>query len=111
MEELWLEEGRSPLFQGLLQVAVGLYHHWNGNVSGSIKLFTQGLDKLQQYPEHVHGIDLGKLLADSREYLSKLHRIQEEPFDSYDLDIVVTDPELAALVEQMRLDPPKHDED
>lgn len=111
MEELWLEEGRSPLFQGLLQVAVGLYHHWNGNVSGSIKLFTQGLDKLQQYPEHVHGIDLGKLFADSREYLSKLHRIREEPFDSYDLDIVVTDPELAALVEQMRLDPPKHDED
>ncbi|WP_409345776.1 DUF309 domain-containing protein [Paenibacillus sp. MBLB4367] len=110
MEELWLEEGRSPLFQGLLQVAVGLYHHWNGNVSGSIKLFTQGIDKLQQYPEQVHGIDLGKLLEDSRHYLAKLHRIREEPFASYDLDIVILDPALDELVEQLRLDPPRHEE-
>lgn len=110
MEELWLEEGRSPLFQGLLQVAVGLYHHFNGNVSGSIKLFSQAIDKLQHYPAVQHGIDLGKLLAESREYLEKLHSIGDVPFAAYDLDIAILDPELGKLLEEMKVNPPTHEE-
>src|SRR6476660_9740070 len=77
MEELWLEEGRSPLYQGLLQIAVGLYHHANGNVSGSIKLFSAGLDKLAPYPVDSLGIDLGRLINESTTYVTKLHRIKE----------------------------------
>ena len=62
MEELWLEEGRNPLYQGLLQVAVGLYHHHNGNTSGSKKLLTLALEKLMAYPEEALGINLGRLI-------------------------------------------------
>jgi uncharacterized protein len=92
MEELWLEEGRAPLYQGLLQIAVGLYHHWNGNVGGSIKLFSQGIDKLQHFPSPILGIDLAKILVESKIYVSKLHHIDTEPFEFYDLTIELVDP-------------------
>lgn len=110
MEELWLEEGRSPLYQGLLQVAVGLYHHANGNVSGSIKLFSAGLDKLAPYPALTLGIDLGQLIQDSQAYLTKLQRIEAEPFAPYDLDIHILDDELDELLVELRLQPPQHEE-
>lgn len=92
MEELWLEEGRKPLYQGLLQIAVGLYHHWNGNVGGAIKLFSQGIDKLQHFPSPTLGIDLTRLLDESRLYVQKLHNMAVEPFEFYDLNIVLVDP-------------------
>lgn len=111
MEELWLEEGRSPLYQGLLQVAVGLYHHANGNVSGSIKLFSAGLDKLAPYPAHTLGIDLERLIRDSGEYLNKLLRIENEPFTPYDLDIHILDDELSELLAEVKLHPPQHEEE
>lgn len=111
MEELWLEEGRSPLYQGLLQVAVGLYHHANGNVSGSIKLFSAGLDKLAPYPEHTLGIDLERLVRDSGAYLAKLRHIDEEPFAPYDLDIHIIDVELGELLAKLKLHPPLQDEE
>jgi len=110
MEELWLEEGRSPIFQGLLQIAVGLYHYRNGNVSGSIKLFNQGIAKLEKEPEQLYGINLGKLVEESRVYVEKLLRLEESPFDFYDLDIEIQDPELATRVEELVENPPRHDE-
>jgi predicted metal-dependent hydrolase len=46
MEELWLEERRDKFYQGLLQVAVGLYHfRWN-NLKGSVLLFEGAVEKL-----------------------------------------------------------------
>jgi predicted metal-dependent hydrolase len=110
MEELWLEEGRSPLYQGLLQVAVGLYHHFNGNMSGAVKLFTAAVEKLEPYPDDTGGIALGKLLRDSKAYLAKLLVIAQEPFDPYDLDIELTDPELIRLVDTLKEHPPVHEE-
>jgi predicted metal-dependent hydrolase len=110
MEALWLEEGRNPIFQGLLQIAVGLYHHRNGNVSGSIKLFSQGIAKLEAQPGILHGIRLQKLVEDARVYVEKLNRLEEEPFEFYDLDIEVTDPVLEDLVEEMKLNPPEKEE-
>jgi predicted metal-dependent hydrolase len=110
MEELWLGEGRSPLYQGLLQVAVGLYHHRNGNVNGAIKLFGQAIDKLERYPEDALGIDLKQLLVDSHDYLFKLQRIEHAPFEFYDLNITVLDPMLVELVEGIRQHPPTSDE-
>lgn len=94
MEELWLEEGRKPLYQGLLQIAVGLYHHWNGNVGGSIKLFSQGIDKLQHFTSPILGIDLALIVEESRIYVHKLFKIADEPFEFYDLNLVLVDPNL-----------------
>ncbi|TVY04142.1 DUF309 domain-containing protein [Cohnella terricola] len=61
MEELWLENGRSSLLQGLLQAAVGLHHWDNGNRSGAVKLMKASLDKLGGYPDEMLGLDLRSL--------------------------------------------------
>lgn len=102
MEELWLEEGRSPLYQGLLQVAVGLYHARNDNISGAVKLLNQALDKLPHYPDHKLGIDLDEVVRQCRVYVEQLERSSGsgEPFSYYDLDIAITDPALALLVDE-----------
>lgn len=107
MEHLWLEEGRSPLYQGMLQVAVGLHHHQNNNISGAIKLFSAGIQKLKQYPEVVDqlGIDLQELIHLSENYVQGLEQSGEQwvfrPFK-----ITVTDPTLDKHIEELRLDPP-----
>jgi uncharacterized protein len=101
MEELWIEEGRDPLYQGLLQVAVGLYHARNDNVSGAIKLFTQALDKLTRYPEHQLGIDLSLLIEESRMYVERLRLNEESPFPFEDITIIITDPVLAQAVSKL----------
>ncbi|MFH5185452.1 DUF309 domain-containing protein [Paenibacillus sp. TAB 01] len=107
MEELWLEEGRAPLYQGLLQVAVGLYHYRNGNLSGAVKLFTAAVQKLEPRREQQGtGIDLGRLVDDSKRYLERLERAVEQPFAFYDLDIAILDPQLEERVEELRRDPP-----
>lgn len=111
MEELWMEEGRNPLHQGLLQAAVALYHHRNGNVGGAIKLFEQAIEKLQFYPAITMGIDLGRLLADAETYLEKLRRIEAEPFECYDLDIAIVHSELRAMVEELKQFPPIKQDD
>ncbi|AZN42216.1 DUF309 domain-containing protein [Paenibacillus albus] len=64
MEELWLEEGRNLLYQGLLQAAVGLHHWRNDNFSGAVKLFNQALQKLEHYPDAEKGLDLRQLRSD-----------------------------------------------
>ncbi|MCY9515078.1 DUF309 domain-containing protein [Paenibacillus apiarius] len=89
MEELWLEEGRKPLLQGLLQVAVGLYHFQNGNHRGAIKLLEAALDKLNLYPEYIMGIHLEKLRLDAGETLALLRRSPVlPPFSGLTIDIV-----------------------
>jgi predicted metal-dependent hydrolase len=100
MEELWLEEGRDLFYQGLLQVAVGLYHHENNNITGSIKLFEGGISKLLNYPDEILGIDIGKLKNESTDYLKKLYRIDQEPFNFYPLTIEVLDDHLIHLINE-----------
>jgi len=114
LEELWLKEARSLLYQGLLQVAVGLYHHRNGNLGGAIKLFAGALTKLTPYPPDALGIDLDKLRLESQAYYHGLVQAAAEgdparyPF--YDLNLTVMDPELAAAVQELTLNPPpKHE--
>jgi len=75
MEELWLEEARHPLLQGLLQAAVGLHHWHNGNVAGAVKLMNQALRKLDGYPETALGLDLAELRS---RMVESLHVLEEQ---------------------------------
>lgn len=88
MEELWLEEGRSPLLQGLLQASVGLYHWDNGNLSGAVKLMTAALDKLNIYADIALGLDLLALRLDLERSLKALSlRPLDAPFEAFLLRI------------------------
>ena len=64
LEELWLERDRDPLYKGLLQIAVGLYHYRNGNLRGGLLMLQSSLDLLAPYPESMLGIQLEALKED-----------------------------------------------
>lgn len=97
MEELWLEEGRHPLLQGLLQAAVGLHHWHNDNFTGAVKLTEAGLAKLSAYADVVLGLDVARLRGEMETTLALLSdRPADAPFRAYEL--VVTDERLAEAV-------------
>ncbi|MEX2104338.1 MAG: DUF309 domain-containing protein, partial [Bacilli bacterium] len=98
MEELWLEDGRNLFYQGLLQIAVGLYHFRNDNVSGSIKLFFAGIKKLEHYDDVLLGINVNRIRNDSSIYVHKLSNYEKESFSFYDLNIEVVDEKLNTLI-------------
>lgn len=100
MEELWLEEGRNPFYQGLLQVAVGLFHFRRENINGAKKLFASALSKLQPYPDRYMGIDLGRLRREVEEYLERLKNYESQPFAFYDLNISIIDEELRKRIQK-----------
>lgn len=99
LEELWLERERDPLYKGLLQVAVGLYHFRNSNLIGGIKMLHSAADQLEHYPPLTLGIELGVLTEQVRFYAEKLEKFQSSPFPYYDLTITIVDPELQLAVE------------
>ncbi|PTX60261.1 hypothetical protein C8P63_10925 [Melghirimyces profundicolus] len=102
LEALWMEEGRDPLYQGLLQAAVGLYHHRNGNVNGARKLFRAALEKLTNEPGDSLGIDLAGFRQQAEHYLNRLERAEAEPVSFHDLNIRILDPELERRLKEMR---------
>lgn len=99
LEELWLRLDREPLYKGLLQIAVGLFHFRNGNVVGGGKMLHSAARQLESYPADSLGIDLSRLRTEVREYAERLDRYEEQPFEYYDLDIRLLDPSLIRAVE------------
>jgi len=106
LEELWLEEGRNPIYQGLLQVAVGLYHFRNENISGAIKLFQGAVEKLKGTGHIVLGIHMDLIVSEVEAYVGKLQNYDASPLAFYDLTIKIADNELEQLVQQCVKHPP-----
>lgn len=98
MEQLWLEEGRKPLLQGLLQVAVGLHHFKNDNRTGAIKLLEAALHKLYPYPNIIMGIQLQQLREDIEGMLNELKNNEYTLPPFRDMTIQIVDRELEQCI-------------
>ncbi len=74
LEALWIEAGEpeKQFYQGILQVAVGLYHLGNHNWRGAVILLGEGLNRLRRYPDIYGGIDLEPFLAEAYAILTLL---------------------------------------
>jgi predicted metal-dependent hydrolase len=76
LEALWHD---APLpernfYQGLLQVAVGLYHRDQQNLPGAMLLLGEGIGRLRRYlPEH-SGVDTEQLVRSATALLAALQR-------------------------------------
>lgn len=99
LEELWLAKNREPLYKGLLQVAVGLFHFRRGNIRGSLKMLQSAADKLQNYQDDSLGINLAGLKEDLRQLIGRLDPDSAEPVPYYDLTIQIIDSELGRAVD------------
>lgn len=60
--------------QGLIMVAVGMYHIAAENYKGAINVLEKGLTRLEPFVPEKHGLDLEGLCAASRRVLEKARR-------------------------------------
>lgn len=100
LEELWLASDREPVYKGLLQVAVGMYHFRNQNLRGAQLMLSSAIQILEPYPEQILGIELGLLLSSCRNALEKLQQTKQSPVPYHDYTIVISDEELEEAVYQ-----------
>jgi predicted metal-dependent hydrolase len=64
LEDVWRAApvAEKKFFQGLIQIAVALHHHGNGNVVGARSVLRRAFRNLSLYPEGFGGIDAAGLL-------------------------------------------------
>ena len=68
LEAIWMHEPGPirRLYQGLLQIGVGLYHLHNGNYRGTVNLLGSGIAYLEPFAPLCNGVCLDPLLAQAR---------------------------------------------
>lgn len=80
LEALWIEatEPQKTFYQGILQIAVGIYHLSNSNWRGAVILLGEGINRLRRYPDSYSGIDVDELLSQSVVLLKTLQETGAE---------------------------------
>lgn len=80
LEALWIEatEPQKTFYQGILQIAVALYHLGNANWRGAVILLGEGINRLGRYPATFSGIDVDELLSQSAALLTALQQAGPE---------------------------------
>ncbi|NEQ19424.1 MAG: DUF309 domain-containing protein [Microcoleus sp. SIO2G3] len=79
LEALWIEaaEPEKTFYQGILQIAVALYHLSNHNLRGAMILLGEGSNRLRRYPSEYGGIDVDEVLSQSAALLTALQQTPE----------------------------------
>jgi len=87
LEALWIEasEPEKTFYQGILQIAVALYHLENRNWRGAVILLGEGSNRLRRYPSSYGGVDVDELLSQSAVLLTTLQQIGQDLITSGDL--------------------------
>ncbi|MEH2053250.1 DUF309 domain-containing protein [Nostoc sp.] len=87
LEALWIEAGEpeKSFYQGILQIAVALYHLENRNWRGAVILLGEGSNRLRRYPSIYSGVDVDELLSQSAVLLTTLQQIGQDLIASGDL--------------------------
>lgn len=95
LEAIWMEAPTSekPFFQGILQLAVGLYHLGNHNWRGAAILLGEGTRRLEPFEPVYQDVNVTALLDCADEWLTRLQQLGPEKVDL-----------LAAALEQTRLE-------
>lgn len=94
LEALWIEalEPEKTFYQGILQIAVALYHLGNENIRGAAILLGEGSNRLRRYPSIYGGVNVDKLLDQSTALLSIVQQLSLEQVPSVDLSANTTLP-------------------
>lgn len=67
LERAWLDEPTAlrRLYQGILQVGVGLHHARRGNLKGGLALLDRGMSLLAPFEPRRLGVDVERLVRDA----------------------------------------------
>lgn len=74
LEALWMEADSvdKPFYQGILQVAVGLYHLGNHNWRGATILLGEGINRLRPFQPSYNGVAVADLVNTGWDWLVAL---------------------------------------
>lgn len=77
LEAIWMEAvaPEKQFYQGILQIAVGLYHLGNQNWRGAVVLMGEGISRLAPYQPDYAGIDVELFLEQVGQLLRSLQQI------------------------------------
>ncbi|HEY9620351.1 MAG TPA: DUF309 domain-containing protein [Crinalium sp.] len=80
LEAIWMEamEPQKTFYQGILQVAVGLYHLGNHNWRGAVTLLGEGTNRLRRYQPDYADIDVDQFLEAASNVLLTLQQAGPE---------------------------------
>jgi uncharacterized protein len=97
LEALWMgaDEPEKRFYQGILQIAVALYHLGNHNWRGAVILLGEGISRLSYYQPSYAGIVVEDLLGQSAKLLSALQ--QAGPEEVTEFVPLLTGTEVAGL--------------
>jgi predicted metal-dependent hydrolase len=86
LEDIWKAETDSVryLYQGILQIGVGLHHLRNGNYRGATLLLTDGIQKTSWFVPACMSIRTDLLVAQSQQCLDLLERLGRERLGEFD---------------------------
>jgi len=91
LEEYWKAHQGEPLtntWHGLIQVAVGMYHHRRGNTAGAVKMWSSALVRLTAETLSQLGLDGEWLLRELAERRDALAQNSSYPYTDMELPIV-----------------------
>ncbi|MGB5974888.1 MAG: DUF309 domain-containing protein [Nodosilinea sp.] len=76
LEAIWMEAStlEKPFYQGILQIAVGLYHLGNHNWQGASILIGEGVNRLRPFEPGYGGLDVARLVDCGWAWLTVLHQ-------------------------------------
>lgn len=86
LEDIWRDE-REPiryLYQGILQIGVGLHHLRNGNYRGASLLLHDGIDKTRRFAPACMGVDTATLCDEALRCLDSLQRLGRDRIHEFD---------------------------
>ncbi|MHB8575159.1 MAG: DUF309 domain-containing protein, partial [Dehalococcoidia bacterium] len=90
LEAAWIPE-TDPiryLYQGILQVGVGLYHLSRGNLYGAKRLLARGLLLLQPFRPICMSVDVERFVVDAQRCLDAIVALVPESMDAFDRNLI-----------------------
>ena len=93
LEAIWMEAEtqEKSFYQGILQIAVALYHLNNQNWRGAAILLGEGISRLNPYSPDYGGIDVLDLLDRATEWLAALQNAGPEQVEALAQAIISAD--------------------
>lgn len=105
LEALWMDsiEPQKTFYQGVLQIAVALYHLSNQNWRGAVTLLGEGSNRLRYYQPDYAEIDVDQLVAESRELLKALQQLNPANIGEFIKNLNLNDNQTLCLPKIVKL--------
>lgn len=80
LEDIWMEDKTNKFLQGMLQLAVGIYHFECGNMKGARWMFTNARKYLANYKPVYWSLNVEQVIGYIEECLAALPEIDSIPY-------------------------------